>query len=113
MGEQIPVVTYAVTLGRSSRPRTAAGAYSLHRGAPEFFDGFLMHAGGFKLATPEKALVDLFYLSSTRDRAFASLPEVEWPKGFRRGVARAWVERVTSARLRMVVSQRLEALFAR
>jgi predicted transcriptional regulator of viral defense system len=111
--EQVPSMTFAVTLGRSARVKTSVGTYSLHHVEPRFFDGYELLPSGVKLATPEKALVDLFYLSATRTRFFASLPEVEFPRRFRRSVARSWVERIPTPRLREVAGRRLEALFAR
>lgn len=32
-----------------------------------------------------------------RDRLFAALPEFEWPRTFKRSVARAWVKRISLA----------------
>jgi hypothetical protein len=46
-----------------------------------------------KIATPEKALVDLFYLSGTRSRR--------------------WAARIAAPRLRTLVSERLERLLAK
>lgn len=113
MIEQIPTMTFAVTLGRSGRMKTAVGTYSLHHIDPIFFDGYELLPSGAKLAAPEKALVDMFYLSSTRTRFFASLPEVAFPRGFRRSAARAWVERIPTPRLREVARRRLVELLGR
>ena len=93
MIEQIPAVVYAVTLARTQRIQTTFGTFSLHRIAPAFFGGFdVSSRSGAKIATPEKALLDVFYLSAGRSRLFAALPEVEVPAGFRRkeAVARVW-----------------------
>jgi hypothetical protein len=68
---------------------------------------------GIKLATPEKALVDFLYLSPTRGRLFTALPELELPRGFRRSVAREWVRRIPSQRLRTIVARRLDEVLAR
>jgi predicted transcriptional regulator of viral defense system len=108
MVEQVPSVLYAVTPGRTARVRTRVGTYSLHHVAPEFFDGYVQLPSGAKLATPEKALVDVFYLSSTRVRLFAALPELTLPRAFRVRTARTWVARIPSARLRAVASARLD-----
>ena len=110
MIEQIPESVYAVTLGRSARVKTAVGSFSLHHVAPGFFDGFDVLPSGMKLATPEKALVDAFYLSATRTRLFARLPEVELPRGFSWARAREWVGRIPSARLQQMASMRMESL---
>jgi hypothetical protein len=111
MIEQIPAVVYVVSLARSRRVATTAGTFSVHRVAPEFFGGFEVTArSGAKIATPEKALLDVFYLSGVRSRLFASLPELELPRGFRFEHARAWIRKIPSARLRTVVTRRLAAV---
>ena len=61
------------------------------------------------MATPEKALVDFLYLSPTRTRLFAALPELTLPPGFRTSEARAWLSRITSSRLRTITTGRLSA----
>lgn len=114
MIEQIPSVVYAVSLSRSHRIRTDLGTFSVHRIAPEFFGGFdVSPRSGAKVATPEKALLDVFYLSAGRSRLFASLPEVELPRGFRHDYALGWIRRIPSPRLRTLVTRRLDALSAR
>lgn len=111
MIEQIPEMTFLVSLGRGARIETGLGTYSVHHVQPELFDGFdLDAASGVKLARPEKALIDFLYLSPTRGRLFASLPEVELPRSFRRSVAREWAKRISSPRLRTLVMLKLDAL---
>ena len=107
MVEQIPAVTYVVSLGRGSRIRTSIGAFSIHRVVPELFGGFV-ETGHAKLALPEKALFDLAYLSSGRSRLFAGVPELELPARFRRAELRRWTARIASARIRTRVETRLE-----
>lgn len=114
MIEQIPSMIYLVTLGRSGRIETKLGTYSAHHVQPAFFDGFeSLSESGIKLARPEKALVDFFYLSPTRGRLFAALPELELPRGFRRSVAREWAKRIASPRLRTIVSRKLDDALAK
>jgi predicted transcriptional regulator of viral defense system len=109
MIDQIPSVVYAVTLARTQRVRTALATFSLHRIAPSFFGGFeVAPRTGAKVATPEKALLDVFYLSAGRSRLFSSLPELELPPGFRVREARAWIERIPSSRVRTLVGRRLD-----
>lgn len=107
--EQIPEVFYAVTLGRTQRVTTRAGTFSFHHVAPEVFGGFEETERGIKLATAEKALFDFAYLSAGRSRLFATLPELELPRGFRRSELRRWLERVPSARSRTLTESRLAA----
>ena len=83
MISQIPSVTYAVSLARSRRYETAIGTFSIHHISPDFFFGYeLDRSGSAKTAVLEKALLDLLYLSPTRTRLFAKLPEIEFPREF-------------------------------
>lgn len=108
MIEQIPSVVYAVTLARTQRVETDLGTFSLHRIGPSFFGGFdVAPRTGAKIATPEKALLDVFYLSAGRSRLFSSLPELDLPTDFRVDELRAWVQLIASRRVRTVVERRL------
>jgi len=81
---------------------------------PELLGGFEHDpASGTKLALPEKALFDFLYLSPTRGRLFAALPELELPRGFRRSEARAWAGRIPSRRSRTIVLRALDEVLAR
>lgn len=112
MISQVPVVTYAVSLARTRRYTTPLGTVSVHHVAPPFFFGFTATPGGGQLATPEKALVDFFYLSPARSRLFRRLPELELPRVFSVRKARAIARRISSPRRRVLVSRRLEQLIA-
>jgi len=113
MIEQIPAVVYAVSLGRTRQIRTRLGTFSIHRVAPDVFGGFDVTDAGVKLARPEKALFDVLYLSATRDRRFAALPELELPKKFDRRELRRWTARITSPALAKLVSDKLARVLAR
>ena len=110
---QIPSMIYLVSLGRAARIETTLGTYSVHHVQPEIFGGFELRAkSGLKLAVPEKALIDFLYLSPTRGQLFAALPELELPRGFRPSLARQWVRRIPSRRLRTMVEQKLGRVLA-
>lgn len=111
--EQIPQVVYAVSLGRTQRVKTRVGSFSIHHVAPEVFGGFEETERGAKLATAEKALFDVAYLSSGRSRLFTSLPELELPRGFRRRELARWLAKVSSERARTLTEQKLDALLAK
>lgn len=82
--EQVPAVTYAVTLGRTRNVATPLGTVSFHRMPPELFTGFEQTSTDqSKIATPEKALFDVLYLAPGRSRLFVRLPELEIPRSFR------------------------------
>lgn len=114
MVTQIPAMIYLVSLARSDRIETGVGTFSVHHVRPELFGGFEHDpASGTKLALPEKALFDFLYLSPTRGRLFAALPELELPRGFRRSEIRAWIDRVPSQRSRSIVRRKLDEVLAR
>lgn len=98
--EQIPEVTYAVSLGRSQVVTTRVGVVSLHHLAPELFGGFETSPHGVRMASAEKALFDFAYLSGGRSRQFAALPELSLPRNFRRRALTLRVERIAAHRKR-------------
>jgi predicted transcriptional regulator of viral defense system len=108
MVEQIPEVFYAVSIARTQRITTSVGSFSIHHVAPELFGGFEETEGGVKLATAEKALFDLAYLSGGRSRLFAGVPELEIPAKFQWREVRRWMGRVASPRARTLVVRRLQ-----
>jgi Transcriptional regulator, AbiEi antitoxin len=113
MISQIPSITYAVTLGRDRRFETPFGPYSFHHLPPELFGGWeTPPRSGLKLATAEKALADYLYLTPSRTRLFARLPELELPPGFRVETTRAWLRRIPSRRLRTIAERRFEEILA-
>lgn len=108
--EQVPAVTYAVSLARTRRFTTPLGTVSIHHVDPGFFFGFEnAGAAGGRLATPEKALVDFLYLAPARSRLFRALPELTLPARFSLRRARAIVARIGSSRRRTMVSRALDA----
>lgn len=110
--EQIPEVTYAVSLARTQRIRTRVGVVSIHHVAPEVFGGFEETSSGVKLATVEKALFDMAYLSAGRSRIFTSLPELELPPRFRRSELARWVTKLPSQRARTRTEKKLGELLS-
>jgi hypothetical protein len=113
MVEQIPEVFYAVSLARTQRVTTSVGAFSIHHLAPELFGGFEETSSGVKLASAEKALFDLAYLSGGRSRIFTAVPELEVGSKFRWREVRRWVNQVRSPMKRTLVIRRLERFAGR
>jgi predicted transcriptional regulator of viral defense system len=106
--EQIPEVIYAVTLAPTRRVTTPLGTVSLHQVAPRFFTGYEVSGSDtVKIATAEKALVDVLYLGPARSRLFRALPEIELPRGFNKTKARAYLKLIQSASRRRWVSEKL------
>lgn len=110
MISQVPRVVYVASLAPTRRLDTHVGVFSVHRLAPTFFGGFETTSAGVRLATPEKALLDTLYLAPARSRLFASLPEIEIPRGFSHRVARRWIARIPAGPRKSAVEQRLSAL---
>ncbi|MFN0062643.1 MAG: hypothetical protein ACKVPX_09010 [Myxococcaceae bacterium] len=107
---QLPGSNFAVTLGRTQRIRTSVGTFSLHRVAPNVFGGFEVLPSGAHLATLEKALFDLAYLSATRSRLFAQPPELELPKRLRIAHFSLWLDAIEATRRRTQVAAQLKRL---
>lgn len=111
---QIPSVVYAVTLARTKKVSTAIGEVSFHHIDPYFFFGFEVDPKtGIALATPEKALLDVFYFSSTKSKLFSALPEVELPVKFNLKEAQKMIARIPTERRRTLVQNRFEEWLAR
>jgi predicted transcriptional regulator of viral defense system len=111
MISQIPRVIYAVTVARTRRWSTPVGVISLHQVSPDFFFGYEPTGpGGVQMATPEKALLDVLYLSPGRSRLFSRLPEVELPRSFSNRAVREMIARVADPRRRRLVQARWEQL---
>ena len=109
--EQIPSVLYAVTPARPSRLRTPLGTISFHRMPPALFTGFELSSGSdAKVATPEKALFDLFYLAPGRSRVFSNQPELSIPRRFRWQRLKEYTAVVKSSGRRAYIAGRIEAL---
>jgi hypothetical protein len=73
------------------------------------FGGYEQTPEGARLATAEKALFDLAYLSAGRSRLFTSLPELTLPRGFRRTELKRWVSKIPSERSRTITQRKLAA----
>lgn len=107
MISQIPAVTYAVSLARTRRYLTPLGTISIHHVSPDFFFGFeTLGDKGIRMAQPEKALLDVFYLAPTRTRLFCQLPEVERPDGFDVLQAQQMIARIPFQARRTMVAER-------
>lgn len=113
MIDQISRVITVVSLARTCLLRTPLATVSVHHIAPEFFFGFEMDAKTeVKMATPEKALLDVFYLKPAKSLRFKTPPEIEMPESFNAKNAFAMIERIPSASRRTIVAEALRALLA-
>lgn len=112
MISQIPSVIYAVSIARTKTFVTALGTVSIHHVDPSLFFGHRSAGKGpGKIATPEKALIDFLYLSPARTRLFQTLPELEFPGGFKVNEARKIIRRIRPVRRRNHVSRLFEEIW--
>lgn len=108
---QIPQTIYAVSLARTRQYSSDFGTISIHHLQPDFFFGF-EKIGKINMATPEKALIDVLYLTPAKSRLFKSLPEVEFSKKFSYKKANAIINKIPSLRIKTLVRKRLSKLLA-
>jgi predicted transcriptional regulator of viral defense system len=104
MISQIPAIIYAISIARTKRYKTALGTVSIHHMHPSFFFGFeAMGKGIVKIAKPEKALIDFFYLRPAKSKLFRSLPEIDLPRRFSIKTANNMISRITSEKRKAMV----------
>jgi len=108
---QIPTTIYAVSLGRTRVYQNDFGTFSIHHLQPSFYFGYVvLGENQVKMASPEKALIDLLYLSPARSRLFASLPEVDLSENFSVDKALEIIEKIESPKRRALVLARFNDL---
>ena len=113
MISQIPEVVYCVSLARTRMYVTPAATISVHHIPASFFFGYEEEgAQQVRIALPEKALVDILYLSQAKSRLFAALPEVEFPSQFNIKRAQNMIRKIVDPRRRTMVLSRFERLLA-
>lgn len=79
--EQVPAYYYLMTLGRKQKITTPLGVFSIHQVNVNFFVGFQTHYNPYyQIASPEKAILDYFYLSRIEPDMFGRLPELDISK---------------------------------
>ncbi len=111
MIDQIPRVITVVSLARTRRIETPLGVISVHHIAPEFFFDYTFDPKTHvKMATPEKALLDFFYLKPAKSLWFKSLPEIEIPSSFNVKKAFAMIQKIPSQGRRTLVEESLRSI---
>ena len=112
MIEQIPGRIQVVARRWRGIQTSPVGTFEFHRVSKALFGGYEPYgtAGRFLLATPEKAVFDLLYLSAQRGKRFAQLPEIELPPRFRRSEIRRWAKELSSPAYRAAVMNRAAGL---
>lgn len=109
MISQIPHTIYAVTLARTKQYKTPLGFFSVHHIQPDFFFDFTI-VGNVKIASPEKALLDVLYLTPARSNLFKTLPEIELTSQFNFKKAHEIINKIPSFRRKALVLARFKKL---
>jgi predicted transcriptional regulator of viral defense system len=111
MVSQIPEVIYCISLARKKTYETPVATISVHHIPQSFFFGYEERgAYDVRMALPEKALLDLLYLSQSKSRLFAALPEIELPPQFSTKRAYSMIRKIADPRRRSFVLKRFERL---
>lgn len=111
MISQIPEIIYGVSLARTRTFKTPIATISVHHVPSSFFFGYEERGEHHvRMALPEKALLDILYLSQSRSRLFAVLPEVEFPPRFSIKRAHSMIRKIADVRRRSLVLNRFERL---
>jgi predicted transcriptional regulator of viral defense system len=109
MIEQIPRRISVASLDRARRVQTTIGTYEIHHLTPDLFAGYEGSEEAGYLAIPEKALFDAVYVRAVAGgKAF--FPELSLPSDLDEAKLREWTARIGSARLRTLVSRRLDEI---
>ena len=110
--EQIPRNVQVITLRQRPMLRTPVGTFEFHKIQGALFGGTKPYqmTRPFDLATIEKALFDVLYLSTRRNRRFSALPEIQLPADFSEEALLSWVAKVESRPLRIAVARRWKNL---
>ena len=111
MISQIPEVIYCVSLARTRTYETSVATISVHHIEGSFFFGYEERGEHHvRMALPEKALLDILYLSQSKSRLFAALPEIEFLPQFSIKKAYNMIRKIADLRRRSLVLGRFERL---
>ncbi len=111
MVSQIPEVIYCVSLARTRTYETSMATISVHHIPGSFFFGYEERGEHHvRMALPEKALLDILYLSQSKSRLFAVLPEIEFPEKFSINKAYSMIRKIADTRRRSLVRSRFQLL---
>jgi predicted transcriptional regulator of viral defense system len=108
MIQQVPKAIHVI-VSRRTRPvrRTPVATYRFYVMSLPLVDGYVSYeTRTFEIATPEKAVFDVLYLSARKGTRFLHLPELDLPNGFSVRKLSAWIEKIPYPPLRLAVSHR-------
>jgi predicted transcriptional regulator of viral defense system len=106
--DQLPRDISVASLDRSKQVRTTIATFVVHHLPPDLFGGWVEEDERIKVASPEKALFDLCYVSAAHGARQPRIPELELPTDFDSQEIARWLERIESPRLRTPTSRGLD-----
>jgi predicted transcriptional regulator of viral defense system len=112
MIDQLPREVSVASLDRARRIKTTIATYAVHHLAPELFTAWTDTKRG-RIATPEKAVFDLAYVSAVSQGRPRRVPEIELPADFDQRRFDAWMERIRSQRVATLTRQGVEYMLSR
>ena len=110
--DQIPREISVASLDRARRIKTTLGTFTIHHLPPELFGGWEETARG-RVATPEKAVFDLSYVSAVHAGRRRRVPELELATDFDRKTIDTWVARIRSRRLATMTQHGVDYVLSR
>lgn len=117
MVSQIPNAVHVATTGHARKLTTSVGTYEFfHLGPNMMRDGVVWSETRilYRLATPEKALLDTLYIATRKRRRFHSLPELNLsPRRFSSREFKRLLAAIENHRISMAVQQRFQELSGR
>jgi predicted transcriptional regulator of viral defense system len=114
---QIPQVIQVATTGRSRLLRTPIATYEFFQLNPSCHRQGINQAitqskQAYLIASPEKALLDLLYLSSRKGNRFESLPELDLSENFNKKTFwKLLTESVQDSKIRSAIKSKADLLF--
>lgn len=106
MISQIPEIIYAISIARTKVYKTPLATISIHHIQPVLFSDYIITGkNNIKIATPEKALFDFFYLRPAKNYLFRSLPEIELPDNFDLDRLAALIKKISYSHRRAMIEK--------
>ena len=110
--DQLPRDIFVASLDRARQVPTSVGTYVVHHLPPPLFDGWTLTPRG-PIATPEKAIFDICYISAAHAGVPRHIPELDLPRDFDAGRFEVWLERIQGARARTLTRRGLDYALGR
>lgn len=107
---QMPEIVYAISIARTRSYKTPIATVSIHHVTPKMLFGYNEIAPYINMASPEKALIDFYYLHQARSRKFVKLPELELPNNFDRDRMQQYIEKIPYQKRRQKVQTLWDAI---